>query len=124
MKDHEKQHTLNSDSFSFDWINQRVQINEKIAMRQQRRLHPAWKWGPLATTCCLVAILILNWPSHYQQNQEMAEEFSMSLEISDIKEAELPNCLYVLNGFTEPTNDFDTTMDFIVPSYKEKALSQ
>ena len=110
MNSKNKKLSIDVDSLNVDWGRQRAEINRKISEKKQVRNVFYWL-VPIATTAVVILFLLIH--SHTTVPTVENDNFAY-LDIDDMVEVEIPEVLYVMNGYGSEEYDFDNTANYIL----------
>lgn len=110
MNKDRKRCVIDMDDLKFDWLNQRVRINEHIS-RRSAVFAGIWNWKIITVIMCALFIVIA---SLFLVNRAMIDEIYEDQYYAEMEEDYIPESLYVLNGYTDES-EFEENLDLIVP---------
>ena len=106
MNDDHKKLAVDIDKLNVDWNKQAVGINEKITRGVSKEKNRRWALGLTGLAVVIVAVFAIVLFHRSGVDDE-------SLNYAD-QDSDIPYGFYVLNGFTEESNSFEQTVNFVL----------
>jgi len=124
MSDRNK-YSIDVDGLDIDWASQRTKINKRLEEAEPVGRHTVMRWALASAVVAVIASAIISWPFFKARFESPDDQIWYQAEVEEAVDTDdyIPYGLYVMNRLNVGEDDFETTVNFIIPSVDgEEAL--